>query len=452
MSGRLQGRGGRRALAAAGLAALALAAAALALSGGSAGEPAAAGSTAAGDSGEVERRTLAEQLTVSGTIGYAGEATVLARLSGTVTALPRVGDTVRRGERLYALAGEPVLLMYGAVPAYRELAEGVEDGPDVEQLEENLAALGYEPGTVDEEFSSTTAAAVQAWQEDLGLEETGAVELGRVAFLPGPRRVTAVEATLGEALGSSGGGLASDTAGDGATTLIAYEPSLEENLESPPAEPEPPKPQAEDEPAPEEEEPQPEAETPDRDAQTTASPSDAESDTEGEREADGEASDPASVPVLKTSSTKRIVSVELDPDQQAVAHRGQRVEVLLPGGEEASGRVRRIAAAEGSSEEAPGAESEPGVEVTVAIVGKTKVPALDGAAVSVLFTQSVRKNVLSVPLTALVAIGGDRFAVVAIEGARRRRIEVTPGLAADGYVEVEGEGLRVGMRVESGEA
>jgi multidrug efflux pump subunit AcrA (membrane-fusion protein) len=157
------------------------------------------------------------------------------------------------------------------------------------------------------------------------------------------------------------------------------------------------------------------------------------------------------VPVLKTSSTKRIVSVELSPDQQSVAHRGQRVAVLLPGGEEAAGKVRRIAASEGSSEEAPGGESEPGVEVTVSIVGKTKAPALDGAAVSVLFTQQIRKQVLSVPLTALVAIGGERFAVIAIEGAQRRRIEVTPGLAADGYVEVEGEGLREGMRVETGE-
>ena len=41
---------------------------------------------------------------------------------------------IRRGGRLYAVAGEPVLLMYGAVPAYRTLAEGVTEGRDVEQL------------------------------------------------------------------------------------------------------------------------------------------------------------------------------------------------------------------------------------------------------------------------------------------------------------------------------
>jgi multidrug efflux pump subunit AcrA (membrane-fusion protein) len=56
-----------------------------------------------------------------------------------------------------------------------------------------------------------------------------------------------------------------------------------------------------------------------------------------------------------------------------------------------------------------------------------------------------------VPLTALIAIGGERFAVDAGDpGSARRQIVVTPGLAADGYVEVEGKGLRTGMTVETG--
>jgi peptidoglycan hydrolase-like protein with peptidoglycan-binding domain len=439
----------RRALGGVALLAIVAGGAVLALSGGSGSNPISAAAGTATGSGAVERRTLAERLTVGGTIGYAGDSTVLARLSGTLTALPKVGDTVERGEQLYALSGAPVLLMYGEVPAYRELAEGVEEGVDVLQLEQNLAALGYEPGTVDEAFSSSTAAAVSAWQEDLGLEATGAVELGRVTFLPGPRRVTEVEATLGEAIGSGGGGgLTADTAGPGATTLVAYEPpALEDGVESPPDEAAEPDPKGEPEAEkPEEAEPQdraPRSESP------AASPSQAEASPESGGE--GESSDPASVPILKTSSTQRIVSVELDPDQQSVAHRGQRVEVLLPADEQARGRVRMIVATEGSSEEAPGAEAEPGVEVRISIIGKARAPALDGAAVSVLFTQGLRRDVLSVPLTALVAVGNDHFAVVAIEGAQRRRIEVAPGLAADGYVEVEGKGLREGMRVETGE-
>jgi membrane fusion protein, multidrug efflux system len=337
---------------------------------------ASAASVAGGYTGTVERRTLAEQLTAGGTIGYAGEATVLARLSGTVTALPKVGAVIRRGGRLYALAGEPVLLMYGAVPAYRTLAEGVGEGRDVEQLERNLKALGYDPGVVDEHFTSATAAAVRAWQESLGLEATGEVVLGRVAFMPGPQRVGELLATLGEGLGGEGGG-------------------------------------------------------------------------EG---GSGEGSEAPSVPVLRTSSTRRIVSAGLEADQQSIAHRGQKVEVVLPGGGEVPGRVTGVAAVEASAGDLPeaGEESEPRVVATVAVTGRHRIPALDGASVNVKFTERVRRDVLSVPLTALIAIGGERFAVYVVEGGAGHRVVVTPGLGADGYVEVAGKGLRAGMTVETG--
>jgi multidrug efflux system membrane fusion protein len=333
------------------------------LAGGSGGASRSGSSAKATGAGTVEYRTLAERLTATGTIGYAGETTVLARLSGTVTGLPAIGETIRRGGRLYVLDGEPVLLMYGAEPAYRTLAEGVSEGRDVEQLERNLAALGCEPGTVDEEFTSSTAAAITAWQEDLGLEASGEVELGRVAFLRGPQRVAALEAMLGEGLGG------------------------------------------------------------------------------------GESS---SIPILRTSSTQRIVGVALEADQQSIVHRGQEVDVVLPGGSEVPGKVRGLVAVELPDKGGSGEEAEPGIEATISLTGKHRIPALDGATVSVRFTQQVRKHVLSVPLTALVAIGGQRFAVYVREGGARRQVVVAPGLAADGYVEVAGERLRAGMTVETG--
>ncbi len=355
---------GRRTVVA-GLAVLAAVAVAVVLAGGSGGASGPEPPAKATAAGTVERRTLAERLTATGTVGYAGDTTVLARLAGTVTALPAVGDVVRRGERLYALDGRPVTLMYGTVPAYRDLDEGVGDGRDVEQLERGLTALGYSPGVVDDEFTYETAAAVRAWQESAGLKATGEVELGQVAFLPGPQRVTALEATLGAGLGGG------------------------------------------------------------------------------------------STPVLRTSSTRRIVRVELGADQQSIAHRGQKVEVVLPDGDEAPGKVSGLAAVapstgEGGSGEPGSGEGEAGIEATVALTGGHRIPALDGATVNVLFTQRVRKDVLSVPLTALLTMSGERFAVEVLEGSTRRRVVVTPGLAADGYAEVAGKGLRAGMTVETG--
>ncbi len=424
----------------AGAAAALIGAAALALllgGGDSDGDGATAGPPAGAAIGTVERRTLAEQLTATGTIGYAGENTVLARLAGTVTALPAVGGEIRRDGRLYAIDGEPVLLFYGSVPAYRTLAEGVSEGPDVEQLERNLAALGYEPGTVDEEFSANTAAAVGTWQEDHGLEPSGELELGRVAFLRGPQRVTEREATLGEALGGGGG----------ASRMVAWQPEAA-GLDEAEAAREPEGKEAQPEPEGKEAQPEPEGKEP-QPAEGRGEEPEPEPEPEEESEAEPEA---PSVPVLRTSSTRRVVSVELEADQQSIARRGQRVEVVLPGGTAVPGRVGGLAAVEASGGEGgPGAaEAGPGVEATISVAGKHRLPGLDGAAVSVRFTQRVREDVLSVPLTALLATGEDRFAVVAVAGAQRRRIVVIPGLAADGFVEVKGKGLREGMVVETG--
>lgn len=441
---------------------LVLAAFALSLAGRSGGESTAGRPTEALGSAVVARRTLAERLTVAGTIGFAGEATALARLSGTITWLPAVGDVVRRGEALYEVAGQPVLLMYGEVPAYRSLREGISDGADVRQLEVNLAALGFEPGEVDATFTSATAAAVATWQESLGLEADGEVELGRVTFLPGPRRITGVEVTLGESIGSGGGGAPIDGAGSGGpgAVLAAYRPpGLDPGVEAP-------------KPAPDEADLGPEAEAPGEaheppapngrpnaqggvEEPRTSTPSATGPEGEGRGESSddrGGGEEAGSLPVLKTSSTRRVVVAELEPDQQAAARRGQSVVVVLPDGTETRGTVRRLATVEGDGEEgAPGSEAEAGIEATIGLNGKKRVPALEGATVSVVFTQRVRKDVLSVPVTALLAIGGGRYAVVVIRGSASKRVGVDPGLSADGFVEVSGKGLREGMSVETGE-
>jgi Putative peptidoglycan binding domain len=86
----------------------------------------------------------------------------------------------------------PTTLLVGEVPLYRDLAEGVDDGPDVAQLEANLAELGFTDDgalTVDEQFDDSTTDAVQAWQEARGVEVTGTVTRGDAVFVPGPARI-----------------------------------------------------------------------------------------------------------------------------------------------------------------------------------------------------------------------------------------------------------------------
>ncbi|CAA9217848.1 MAG: hypothetical protein AVDCRST_MAG10-451 [uncultured Acidimicrobiales bacterium] len=176
----------------------------VASSDGGSTESTAAGQTAgvasATSSVAVSRMDLVARTEVDGTLGYAGRFSVSGQMQGTVTALPKAGAVIERGQALYSVDNRPVTLLYGDVPAWRRLGAGMADGPDVRQLEQNLVALGHATEAdmpVDEKFTSATTAAVRRWQKASGMEETGVVELGQAAFLPGALRVAELKAEKG---------------------------------------------------------------------------------------------------------------------------------------------------------------------------------------------------------------------------------------------------------------
>ncbi|MBX6388675.1 MAG: peptidoglycan-binding protein [Frankia sp.] len=148
---------------------------------------------------QVIRQTLVDRQTRNGELGYGYPVTVADRLGGTLTALPAAGTVVNRGEALYRVDDAPIVLLYGALPAYRALTPGT-TGADVAQFEQNLRDLGYQGFTVDDSYTSGTAAAVRAWQKNLGLPQTGTVDLGRVVYALGPVRVNTLSASVGDVL------------------------------------------------------------------------------------------------------------------------------------------------------------------------------------------------------------------------------------------------------------
>ena len=152
----------------------------------------------------VELRTLKDAERLDGDLGYADEQTVSAgSAEGVLTGLPDEGSVVHRGEAVYDVNDEPVALLIGKLPLYRDLSYGVDDGADVRQLERNLEALGYDPGTVNQEFTYYTQEAVEDLQEDLGLEETGDVTAAQFLVLPDAIRVGAPQATIGTQLSAA---------------------------------------------------------------------------------------------------------------------------------------------------------------------------------------------------------------------------------------------------------
>ncbi len=186
-------------------------------------------STASG-SATVQRRDLVETDTESGTLSYASPQTVYNRLSGTVTWLPSVGQVVRPGQALYKVDQQPVLLMSGSTPAYRDLTASDTSGRDILELNRNLVALGYDPDgiVVDDTWQAATTAGVEALQVALGETESGSLSLGRVVFLPGDQLVSTLDATVGST-GSSGNGNSSPgtSASDSAPTAAPEFVSLE---------------------------------------------------------------------------------------------------------------------------------------------------------------------------------------------------------------------------------
>jgi hypothetical protein len=106
-----------------------------------------------------------------------------------------------------------------------------------------------------------------------------------------------------------------------------------------------------------------------------------------------------------------------------------------------------VAREQESSGEDPGAGGDPQlvIDVTIELRSRRGLGRLDEAPVGVGLAQQSRRNVLAVPVAALVARRGGGYGVE-LAGSRRI-VPVRPGMFADGYVEVSGAGIREGTRV-----
>jgi len=151
------------------------------------------------DTASISLADLERTIEADGQLLFGANAVVVHPGSGTVTAIAPQESVVTSGEVLYGVNNSPTVLLEGTVPVYRTMS--VDDiGPDVEQLETALVTLGYDSAgnmTVDDTFTDYTASVVQEWQADLGVSETGRVELGALIFAPGDVLVGAHSVSVG---------------------------------------------------------------------------------------------------------------------------------------------------------------------------------------------------------------------------------------------------------------
>jgi len=156
---------------------------------------------------KVEQGKLSAMVSQDGTLTYRARSdgspyAVINQARGVYTKLPENGDKVGCGAVLYRVDDKPVVLLCGAVPAYRDLRAG-DGGRDVRQLNRNLHELGYDADAhvridpSDNDFTSKTEMTLEALQHDKGVQVTGALAIGDAVFLPEPVRIARVTAALG---------------------------------------------------------------------------------------------------------------------------------------------------------------------------------------------------------------------------------------------------------------
>ena len=121
----------------------------------------------------VELRVLSSDVVTRGTVRFGlpqpisiAPSTVKGAV-GLISSLPRPNTNFGEGEVILSASGRPVFVLSGAAPAFRDMAPGTSGG-DVRQLEEALARLGFDPGTVDGNYDQKTSGAVERMYKKAG--------------------------------------------------------------------------------------------------------------------------------------------------------------------------------------------------------------------------------------------------------------------------------------------
>jgi hypothetical protein len=350
-----------------------------------------------GNSDQAQSKAAADEVKLQGDEATLAQLRETAMNPGTAyTWLPASGAAIKQDQPVYKVSGEPVPLLYGAIPAYRAFYTGMSDGGDVGELTHDLITLGFGDGlTQSNHYSSATAAAVERWQHKLGLPQTGQILLGEVVFEPSPIRVTSVTPTPGTSYGG-GGGASSGGGGGGGTVLTATgtTPVVAVDL--------------------------------DVTQEYLVNPGDA-------------------VSVVLPNGTSTVGGHVESVGTVAACSSGGTTGT---GGSSNSGGSGSSPCSSAGSSGSAGSNSTPTVTVTISLDHAPSGAALDQAPVNVNITSQTAGNVLAVPVNALLALSGGGYGVNVVSGGAAHLVGVTTGLYSSTLVQVSGPGISAGERVE----
>jgi multidrug efflux pump subunit AcrA (membrane-fusion protein) len=157
---------------------------------------------------------------------------------------------------------------------------------------------------------------------------------------------------------------------------------------------------------------------------------------------------PANGPVLVATSDRHVVTIPLDVSQESEVTEGDPVTVTLPDGATTPGVVSSVGTVAVTTS-GPGQNPSTTIPVRVKLPDPQAAGTLDQAPVTVNITTATARDVLVVPVTALLAQASGGYEVELVgPGNARRWVPVTTGIFddADGLVQVTGT-LSPGERV-----
>lgn len=154
-------------------------------------------------------------------------------------------------------------------------------------------------------------------------------------------------------------------------------------------------------------------------------------------------------PIITATPDNVHVAIALDTEFVGFVHAGDSVRITLPDlSTTVSGHVTALAAT-ATVQSAQNQPGRPTIAVSVGVDDPGKIAGYDQAPVQVAITLAVHRNVLAVPVLALLAESGQTYGVRVVHGATRTLIHVTPGLqGTNGLIEVSGSQLSAGDLVE----
>jgi hypothetical protein len=150
--------------------------------------------------------------------------------------------------------------------------------------------------------------------------------------------------------------------------------------------------------------------------------------------------------VLVLGASERIVEVELALDDQGDLTVGTAVRVAVPSAGDVAGTVRAVSSVAAAATGQGSTGEDATVTVTVGLDGEVDLAQIQ-TPVDVYVERVLADDVVTAPVSALIALAEGGFALEVVDDGGRRLVGVETGEYADNFVEVTGQGIDAGTQV-----